>query len=87
MKQPGLIDCIISAVVLEDGVAKGKYTPSGYVPLVNNEDGFPYSDGFNYRSVVGMMIYFSGHTLPYIDFAVNFFARYIFFPIIYMNIL
>ena len=47
MKQPGLINRVISAVVLDDGMAKGNYTPSEYVPLVKNEDGVPASVSFN----------------------------------------
>ena len=36
IKQPGLVDRVINAVGLENGMAKGNYTPSGYVYLVNN---------------------------------------------------
>ena len=36
MKQPGLTNHVISAVGLDNGMAKGKYTPDGSVPLVNN---------------------------------------------------
>ena len=52
MKQPDLIDLVNSSVVIDDGMAKGKYTPAGSVPLFNNEDGFPSSGSFNYSSVV-----------------------------------
>ena len=47
MKQPGLIDFVISSMGLDDGITKGKYTPAGSIPLVNNEDGFPASGSFN----------------------------------------
>ena len=59
---------------------KVKYTPARYVPLVNNEDGVPVSVSFNYSSVIGMLIFLSRHTCPYIAFAVNFCARYMFCP-------
>ena len=36
MKQYGLIDHLIIAVGIDDGMAKLKYTPDGSVPLVNN---------------------------------------------------
>ena len=52
MKQPVLIDLVISDVGLHNGIAKGSYTPYGSVPLVNNEDGFPAIVSFNYISVV-----------------------------------
>ena len=64
MKQPGLIDCVISAVGLEYSMAKGKYTPSGSVPLFKNEDVVPASGSFNYSSIIGMMLYLSGRTHP-----------------------
>ena len=64
MKQPGLIDRVINAVGLDEIMAKGRYTPAGYVSLVNNQDCVPSSDSFNYSSIVGMMIYLFGHTCP-----------------------
>ena len=79
MKQPGLIDIVISDVVLDDRVATGNYISSGSIPLVKNEDGVPASDSFNYSSFVGIMIYLYSHTLTDICFAVNFCARYMFF--------
>ena len=61
-------------------MAKGKYTPAGYLPLANNEYVFPVSGSFNYIRVLVMMLYLSGHTRPSIDFAVNCCARYMFCP-------
>ena len=61
-------------------MAKGKYTTVGSVPLAKNEDGVPASGSFKYSSVVGIMLYLSGHTRPYIYFAINCCARYMFFP-------
>ena len=46
-KQPILIDRVINDVVLEDGMAKGKYAPTESVPLVNNEEGVPISGSLN----------------------------------------
>ena len=80
MKQPGLIDCVISAVGLEYSTAKGKYTPSGSVPLFKNEDVVPASGSFNYSRIIGMMLYLSGRTHPYIEFAINFCSIYMFSP-------
>ena len=78
MKQPGLIDCLINALGLDDIMAKGRSTPAEYVTLVNNQDGVPPSCILNYSSIVGIMIYLSGDTRPEIDFAVNFCAMYMF---------
>ena len=66
-------------------MAKGKYTPSGSITLVNNEDGVPTSGSFNYSSDVGIFLYVSGNKHTEIVFAVNFCARYMFFPIIFMK--
>ena len=37
---------------------------------------------FSYSSVVGMLIYLSGHTLPDIKITVNLYAQYMFLPMI-----
>ena len=80
MKQPVFIDLVISAVGLEDGMSKVKYTPSFSVPLVKNQDDVPVSGSLNYISVLGIRICLSGHTLPEIAFAFNVCARCMFFP-------
>ena len=59
-------------------MAKGDFTPAGYVPLVKHEDGVPTSGRFNYISVGGMLPYLSGHTNPDIAFEVNCCSRYMF---------
>ena len=80
MKQTGLTDRIIEALGLDDGMVKGKYTPSEAKPLVKDEDGEESSGTFSYSSVVGMLLYLSGHTRPDITYAVNCCARYMFCP-------
>jgi hypothetical protein len=70
MKQTGLIKGIIEALGLDDG-AKGKFTPSESKPLVKDINGDLESGAFSYSSVVGMLLYLSGHTRPDITFAVN----------------
>ncbi len=79
MKQTGLIKRIIEALGLDDG-AKGKFTPSESKPLVKDVNGDLASGAFSYSSVVGMLLYLSGHTLPDITFAVNCCACYMFCP-------
>jgi hypothetical protein len=65
---------------LDDGLVKGKYTPSESKPLVKNVNGEAASGAFSYSSVVGMLLYLSGHTCPDIAFAVNYCAQYMFCP-------
>ncbi len=80
MKQTGLIKRVIEALGLDDGYAKGKYTPAEAKPLVKDEDGEAANGGFSYASVVGMLLYLSGHTCPDITYAVNCCAWYMFAP-------
>jgi hypothetical protein len=78
MKQTGLIKQVIKALGLEDGLVKGKYTPSESKPLVKNLNGVAVSGAFSYSSVVGMLLYLSGHTRPDVTFAANCCAQYMF---------
>jgi hypothetical protein len=80
MKQTGLIKRVIEALGLDDGYAKGKHTPAKTKPLVKDADGELAHGGFSYSSVVGMLLYLSGHTHPDISYAVNCCDRYMFCP-------
>ena len=71
MKKTGLIQSVIEAVGLDDGMVKGKFTTSEQRILFMDADGEPSSGMFNYSSVVGMILYLSGHTRTNIAFAVN----------------
>ena len=64
-------------------MAKGKFTPSEQRPLVNNVNGEPPSGMFSYGSVVGMILYLSGHIHLYIYFNFNLCARYMCCPNIF----
>ena len=70
-EKPVLINNVISAVGLDGGMSKGKYTTAWSVPLVNNEDGVHAIGSFNYSSALGMLLYLSWHTHPDIACAVN----------------
>jgi hypothetical protein len=80
MKQTGLIKRVIEALGLDDGYAKGKHTPAESKPLVKNADREGIHGGFSYSSIVGMLLYLSGHTRHNIAYAVNCCARYMFCP-------
>ena len=80
MKQTGLINRVIKALGLDDGYAKGKYTTAKAKLLVKDEVGEAADEFFSYASVVGLLLYLSGHTRPNIAYAVNCCARYMFAP-------
>ena len=50
---------------------KVKFAPSEAKPLVKDENGEPMSRMFSYRSVLGIILYLSEHTCPYVVSAVN----------------
>ena len=80
MKQTGLVQRVIEAVGLDDGMLKVKFKPSDQRPLVRNSDDKPPSGMFIYSSIFGIFIYLSGHTSTDISFTVNFYAQYMFRP-------
>ena len=79
LKQEGLIDRVCEALGL-DSNATNKWTPAESTPLVRDENGEAFSEEFNYSSVIGMLLYLSGHSRPDIAYAVNCAARYMFSP-------
>jgi hypothetical protein len=74
-----MIKHIIEALGLDNGT-KGKFTPPESNPLVKDINGDLASGAFSYSSVVGMLLYLSGHTHPVITLAVNCCACYMFCP-------
>ena len=80
LKQDGLIDRIIETLGLDDGSVHGKATPADLKPLVKDADGEDAHGDFSYSSVVGMLLYVSGHSHPELSYSVNCAARYMFSP-------
>ena len=72
MKQVGLNDRFIETLGLDNGMAKGKFTPAESTPLVKDTDGEDSCGSFSYSSVVEMLLYLSDHTCPDIVYAVNY---------------
>ncbi len=72
LTQVGLSERIVNALGLD------KY--SKCAPLPKDSDGDPASGTINYASIVGMLLYLSGHTRPDLSFAVHQCARYTFAP-------
>ena len=69
MTQSGLIKKIINATGMEN--CNPNKTPALKACLGKDEEGEPMKDDFNYRSIVGMLLYLSGNTCPDITFAVS----------------
>ena len=48
--------------------------------MTKDEDGEPAQEYFSYTSVVGMLLYLSGHTWPDLSYSVSQVARFMFAP-------
>ena len=75
LTQVGLTQRIVDA--LDIGNLPPKLTPAVKDPLGKDPDGDPPNGTFSYPSVVGMLLYLSGHSRPDIQFAVSQCARFI----------
>jgi Reverse transcriptase (RNA-dependent DNA polymerase) len=74
MTQCGLIDRIAEATGLTD--CNTNLTPTSQEALGSDPTGLPMKEKWNYRSIIGMMLYFSTNTRPDIAFAVSQAARF-----------
>ena len=74
MTQEGLIKKIIDATGMSD--CNSNHTPTTKEPLGTDEEGKHMSESWNYRSVVGMMLYLATNTRPDIAYAVSQVARF-----------
>jgi hypothetical protein len=80
LTQTGLIKRVISALGLHAAWTGAKETPADVTALPRDANGTPADPLVQYSSVVGMLLYLSGHTRPDIAFAVHQCARYTFQP-------
>ena len=80
MTQEGLTKRIIEALGLDMDLSNAKSTPAERKPLIKDENGPLQQDTFNYASVVGMLLYLSGHTRPDLTYSVSQVARFMFAP-------
>ena len=74
MSQEGLIKKILEATQMED--CNSNRTPTTKEPLGSDDQGEPMEDPWNYRSVIGMLLYLSTNTRPDISYAVSQVARF-----------
>ena len=74
MTQEGLIQKILEATGMED--CNSNRTPCTKEALASDDAGEPMEDAWNYRSVVGMLLYLSTNTRPDIAYAVSQVARF-----------
>jgi hypothetical protein len=80
LTQTGLIDRIVSSMDLDDTNPK-QTPPAEYGALPVDKAGKPpCNEGFNYPSVVGMLIYLASNSRPDIAFAVHQCARFTHHP-------
>ncbi len=77
LTQPGLSERIVKALGFNKHTTSCK-TPAEPSPLPKDIAGEPASVMINYASVIGMLLYLSGHTRPDLSFAVHQCARYTF---------
>jgi transposase InsO family protein len=80
LTQSGLTERVIKALGLHSQYSTKKDTPAETSPLPKDSNGEPADPTINYASVIGMLLYLSGHSRPDIAFAVHQCARYTFNP-------
>jgi histone deacetylase 1/2 len=78
MTQQGLINKILQALDMEN--SNPNWTPARADALGKDEQGQPMQELWNYRSIVGMMLYLSTNSRPDITYAVSQIARFSYAP-------
>jgi len=74
MTQGGLIKKVLQAAGMSD--CNPNSTPAAVAPVGADKDGEPMEETWNYRAIVGMLLYLSGNSRPDIAFAVSQVARF-----------
>lgn len=74
MTQKGLINKILTTANMTD--CNPNSTPAGQAGLGADKEGEPMKEKWNYRAIVGMLLYLSTNTRPDIAFAVSQVARF-----------
>lgn len=78
--QTGLTHRIISVLGLSSSLSTNCDTPAKVCALPKEKDGLEAKSNFSYPSVIGMLLYLTGHSRPDISFAFHQCARYTFKP-------
>lgn len=74
LTQKGLINKILQAAKMED--CNPNSLPASLAALGADKDGEPIDEAWNYRAIVGMLLYLSTNTRPDISFPVSQIARF-----------
>ena len=72
--QTGLIAKVLNAANMSD--CNGVSTPTGNTPVGSDTEGAVFSESWQYRTVIGMLMYLAANTRPDIAFAVHQAARF-----------
>ncbi|KAL7476058.1 LOW QUALITY PROTEIN: hypothetical protein ACHAW6_001941 [Cyclotella cf. meneghiniana] len=76
LTQKGLTTCIVEALGLFSSYTTKLDTPFKMSPVLQDINGVPVLDSFNYAAVIVMLLYLSGHSCPDNAFVVDQCAHY-----------